>query len=74
MGSGSIDAVNGPFRYVLWCCGSICHQLFTFIQIGPRHPVTHRDAVNSSLKQRLGNNNWQGPIFKEGIGCKYDGR
>ena len=25
--------------YVLWCCGSICHQLFTFIQIasGQRH-------------------------------------
>ena len=30
----SIDANSGPLRYVLWYCGSICHQLYTFIQIG----------------------------------------
>ena len=30
-GGISIDADSGPLRYVLWCCGSICHQLFTFI-------------------------------------------
>ena len=33
----AIDADSGPLRYVLWCCGSICHQLFTFIQIGCGH-------------------------------------
>ena len=22
-----------PLRYVLWCCGGICHQVFTFFQI-----------------------------------------
>ena len=30
----SIDANSGTLRYVLWCCGSICHQLLNFIQIG----------------------------------------
>ena len=44
-------------------------ELFTFIQIGPGHPVTHRDAVNSNLKHHLVPNNWQGPIFKERIRC-----
>ena len=29
----SNDADFGPLMYVLWCCGSICHQLFNFIQI-----------------------------------------
>ena len=35
----SIDADSGPPRYVLWCCGSICHQLLTFFQIGCGHTV-----------------------------------
>ena len=35
----SIDADSGPPSYVLWCCGSICHQLLTFIQIGYGHTV-----------------------------------
>ena len=36
----SIDAGSGPLRYLL-CCGIIiCHQLFTFIQIGSGHTVT----------------------------------
>ena len=35
----SIDADSGPLRYVLWCCGSICHQLLTFIQIDYGHTV-----------------------------------
>ena len=26
-------------RYVLWCCDSICHEVFTFIQIGSGHTV-----------------------------------
>ena len=26
-------------RYVLWCCGSICKEDFTFIQIGSGHTV-----------------------------------
>ena len=35
----SIDADSGPPRYVLWCCGGICHQLLTFFQIGCSHTV-----------------------------------
>ena len=35
----SIDADSGPPRYVLWCCGGICHQLLTFFQIGCGHTV-----------------------------------
>ena len=36
-GEISIDADSGPLGYVLWCCGSIFQQLFTFIQIGSGH-------------------------------------
>ena len=32
-GGISIDAGSCPPRYVLWCCGGICHQPDTFIQI-----------------------------------------
>ena len=32
-----IDADSGPHKYVVWCCGRICHQPFTFIQIGSDH-------------------------------------
>ena len=35
----SIDADSGPPRYVLWCCGGICHQPDTIIQIGSGHTV-----------------------------------
>ena len=35
----SIDADSGPPRYVLWCCGGICHQFLTFFQIGCGHTV-----------------------------------
>ena len=35
----SIDANSGNLGYVIWCCGSICHRLFTFIQIGSGHTV-----------------------------------
>ena len=38
-GGISIDADSGPPRYVLWCCGGICHELLTFIQIGCGHTV-----------------------------------
>ena len=31
--SEGISIDFGPLRYVFWCCGSIFHQLFTFIQI-----------------------------------------
>ena len=34
-----IDADSDPLSYVLWCCGSICHQPDTFIQIGSGHTV-----------------------------------
>ena len=33
-GGISIDADSGPPRYVLLCCGGICHQPDIFIQIG----------------------------------------
>ena len=35
----STDADSGPPRYVLWCCGGICHQPDTFIKIGCGHTV-----------------------------------
>ena len=38
-GGISIYADSGPPRYVLWCCGGICHELLTFIQIGCGHTV-----------------------------------
>ena len=39
-GGISIDADSEPPRYVLWCCGGICHQLLTFFQIGSGHTVS----------------------------------
>ena len=39
-GGISIAADSGPPRYVLWCCGGICHQLLTFFQIGCGHTVS----------------------------------
>ena len=38
-GGISIYTDSGPPRYVLWCCGGICHQPDTFIQIGSGHTV-----------------------------------
>ena len=38
-GGISIDADSGPPRYVLWCCGGICHQVLIFFQIGCGHTV-----------------------------------
>ena len=38
-GGISIYAGFGPPRYVLWCCGGICHELLTFFQIGCGHTV-----------------------------------
>ena len=35
----SIGAVSGAPRYVLWCCGGICQDFFTFFQIGSGHTV-----------------------------------
>ena len=35
----SIYADSGPPRYVLWCCGWICQEVLTFIQIGSGHTV-----------------------------------
>ena len=32
-GGISIDADSGPPRYVLWCCGGICHQLLFFLRL-----------------------------------------
>ena len=39
-GGISIEADSGPPRYVLWCCGGICHQLPNFFKIGCCHTVT----------------------------------
>ena len=36
-----IDADSGPPRYVLWCCGCICHEVLSFIQIGCGHTVMY---------------------------------
>ena len=44
----SIDADSGPPRYLLWCCGGICHELLTFIQIGCGHTVLV--ATNLSMR------------------------
>ena len=41
----SIDADSGPPRYVLWCCGGICHEVLTFIQIGWGHTVGKRSKT-----------------------------
>jgi hypothetical protein len=38
-GGISIDTDSGLAKYVLWCCGGICHQPDTFIQIGSGHTV-----------------------------------
>ena len=35
----TIDADSGPLRYFLWCCVSICQELFTFIYTGFGHTV-----------------------------------
>ena len=45
-GGISIDADSGPLGCVLWCCGSICHQFFTFIHIGSGHTVK---AINKKI-------------------------
>ena len=41
-GGISNDADSGPFRYIPWCCSSICHQLLIFIQIGYGHTVSEK--------------------------------
>ena len=50
-GCVSINADSGPLRYVLWCCSSICHQLFTFIQIYSGHTVI--SDIKSNLLQQI---------------------
>ena len=49
-GGISIDADSGPPRYVLWCCGRICHQVLTFIQIGCGHTVKVSRSRNMKPK------------------------
>ena len=44
----SIDSDSGPPRYVLWCCGGICHQVLTFFQIGCGHTVWEIWKFNES--------------------------
>ena len=49
-----IDEDSVPLRYVLWCCGSICHKLFTFIQIGSDRTLLEHDnwaAVNQMVSR-----------------------
>ena len=52
-GGISIDADSGTLRYVLWCYGSVCHQPFTFIQIGCGHTVVYVVLVMLCLFSRL---------------------
>ena len=35
------DADSGPLVLVLWCCGSIFHEIFNFIQTDPEHTVCY---------------------------------
>ena len=46
-GGISIYADSGPPRYVLWCCGGICHELLTFIKIGCGHTVALPSKIHS---------------------------
>ena len=48
-GGISIYADFGPLRYVLWCCGGICHEVLTFFQIGCGHTVAVSMPVLSFL-------------------------
>ena len=51
-GKISIYADSGPLRYVLWCFGSISHQLFTFIHIYSGHTVSARLLhVNARVRE-----------------------
>ena len=53
-GGISIDADSRPLRYVLWCCGSICHQVFTFIQWMADRQSIHNCKISDA---------WFVPIF-----------
>jgi hypothetical protein len=52
-GGISIDADSGPPKYELWCCGGICQDFFTFIQIGSGHTVS-----SVQICQNLFNSVW----------------
>ena len=54
-GGISIYANSGPPRYVLWCCGSICHEVLTFIQVGCGHTV----LKHITLKYNIGQEFWK---------------
>ena len=41
-GGISMDADSGPPRYVFWYYGGICHEDFTFIQIGSSYTVLYK--------------------------------
>ena len=62
-GGISIDADSGPPRYVLSCCGGICCQPDTFIQIGSGHTHFFHVHLNSSLLQNFN--------YKSGIGMVF---
>ena len=54
-----IDADSGPPRYVLWCCGGICHQVLTFIQIGCGHTVAYDISYKEMRRfHRIGTLTW----------------
>ena len=54
-GGISIDADSGPSRYVLWCCGGICHQPDTFFKIGSGHTVKERGDNQKKFIAQTGN-------------------
>ena len=47
-GGISIYGDSGPPKYVLWCCGCVCHEVLTFIQFGCGHTVL-RNIFNCVL-------------------------
>ena len=70
----SIDVDFGPHRYVLWCWGSICHQVFTFVQIGHtvlshvRELLQYGTAVPRPKKEKI-NKMEKRPKKKKTFGC-----
>ena len=66
----SIDANSGPLRNVLWCCGGICHQPDTFIQIGYGHAVYKSNLAIAKRPYRMSSwSNWEG-VDKRQIFCQ----
>ena len=64
-GGISIDADSRPPRYVLWCCGGICHQLLTFFQIGCGHTVKGKISWKYLQRENLTWGTWPCHFLRE---------